>query len=233
MKKIELLRELQDLDSALDRARGSLEEKQARCGDEAELIPYRESMESARRQLHDLQVKGKELDHRLETETAKRRAEEKKLYDGSVKNPKELAGLAHEVELHKEQISDLETQVLLNMDALESASAALERAQRSLVEKERAWKEAQAALEVECAALAAEVERLAAARQRVADQIDPATLRNYEMIRRTRGGLAVVPIEQRACKGCRISLSSAEVQRARSSPEPITCQSCGRILYLP
>jgi predicted nucleic acid-binding Zn-ribbon protein len=77
------------------------------------------------------------------------------------------------------------------------------------------------------------VERLAAARQRVADQIDPATLRNYEMIRRTRGGLAVVPIEQRACKGCRISLSSAEVQRARSSPEPITCQSCGRILYLP
>ncbi|MCL4370620.1 MAG: C4-type zinc ribbon domain-containing protein [Chloroflexi bacterium] len=233
MKKTELLRELQDLDSALDRARESLEEKAARCGDDSELVPFREAMESARRQLHTLQVKGKELDHQLETETVKRKAEEKKLYGGSVKSPKELASLAREVELRKEQIGELETQALLNMDALEGASAAQQGAQRSLAEKEQAWKAEQATLEAECASLNAEVERLAAARNRVAGQIDPATLRNYDMIRRTRGGLAVVPIEQRACKGCRISLSSSEVQRARTSPEPISCQSCGRILYLP
>ncbi len=233
MKKIELLRELQDLDSALDSARESLEQKQARCGDDSDLIPFREELELARRQLHALQVKGKELDHQLEKETAKRKVEEKKLYDGSVKNPKELASLAHEVELQKARISELETETLLNMDAVESIGAAMERARQSLSEKEQAWKAEQAVLEAECAALVDEVERLAAARDRVASQIDPAALRNYEMIRRTRGGLAVVPIEQRACKGCRISLSSSEVQRARSSPEPITCQSCGRILYLP
>lgn len=233
MKKIELLRELQDLDSALDHARGELEEKQQRCGDESDLLPLRETLESARGELHTLQTRAKELDHQLDKETAKRKSEEKKLYDGSVKNPKELAGLAHEVELQKEQISELETQALMNMDALEAASIAVAAAQRTLAEREKAWKDEQAVLEAECATLTADVERLSAARSKLTAQIDPVTLRNYEMIRRTRGGIAVVPIEQRACKGCRISLSSSEVQRARSSPEPITCQSCGRILYLP
>ncbi len=233
MKKIELLRELQEVDSALDRARESLEEKRTRCGDDSGLVPFREALDSVRRQLHSLQVKGKELDHELEKQSSKLKTEEKKLYDGSVKNPKELGSLAHEVDLQKEQISQLETQALLNMDALESATAVEETARRALDEREQAWKAEQAVLEAECATLSAEVERLASARTQVAAQIDAATLRSYDMIRRTRGGVAVVAIEQRACQGCRISLSSAEVQRARTNPEPITCQSCGRILYLP
>ncbi len=233
MKKIELLRELQGLDSALDRVREGLEKDLARCGDESELVPLRDTLASARQQLHALQVKGKELDHELEQENSKRKVEEKKLYDGSVKNPKELGSLAHGVELQKARISDLETQALLNMDAVEAALAAVESDQRSLVEAEQMWKVEQTALEAECAAMKSEAERLAVARDRVVAQMDPSTLRNYESIRRTRGGLAVVPIEQRACGGCRISLSSAEVQRARTSPEPINCQSCGRILYLP
>jgi predicted nucleic acid-binding Zn-ribbon protein len=40
-----------------------------------------------------------------------------------------------------------------------------------------------------------------------------------------------VVVEQRACKGCRINLSSSEVQRARSSSDLVFCQSCGRILF--
>ncbi|MHB0867886.1 MAG: zinc ribbon domain-containing protein [Chloroflexota bacterium] len=233
MKKTELLRELQDLDSALDRAREGLEQRRVRCGDDSELVPLRQESESARQQLRSLQAMGRELDFELEAQTFKRKAEEKKLYGGSVKNPKELASLAHELDLQKEQISQLETRALLNMDAVESAAIAEERAREALEGKERDWKAEQAVLEAECAALSAEAEQLAADRSRLASQIDPSTLRNYELIRRTRGGVAVVPIEQRSCQGCRISLSSSEVQRARTSPEPITCQSCGRILYLP
>ncbi|MGE5618634.1 MAG: zinc ribbon domain-containing protein [Sphingomonadaceae bacterium] len=233
MRKIELLREMQELDSALDRAREGLEQRRARCGDDSALVPLRQELESARQRLHSLQARGRELDSELESQMAKRKAEEKKLYDGSVKNPKELASLALDVERQKAQISQLETQALLNMDAVEAAVSAEERARTALEDAERAWKAEQAALEAECASLSSEVERLTSDRNRVAAQLDPATLRNYEAIRRTRGGIAVVAIEQRSCRGCRISLSSSEVQRARTSPEPITCQSCGRILYLP
>ncbi|HEX2924530.1 MAG TPA: C4-type zinc ribbon domain-containing protein [Chloroflexota bacterium] len=232
MKKIELLRELQEVDSALDRAREGLEQRRARCGDDAELVPLRESQESTKQQLHVLQSRGKELDHELEKQSGKLKVQEKKLYDGSVKNPKELSDLSKDAANQKAAVSQLETQVLENMDAVEVASLEVQRAGAALDEKEKAWRADQGVLEQECAALESEIERLNGKRSALVPQIDPPTLRLYESIRRTRGGLAVVPIEQRTCRGCRISLSSSEIQRARTSVEPITCQSCGRILYL-
>ncbi len=233
MRKIELLRELQELDSALDRDRERLRQLHARLGDESELVPYRESLETARRQLRSLRTKGLDLDLKLEKETSKRKKDEKKLYDGSIKNSKELSSLAQDVEAQRQRISKIEDQALMNMDAMESEAVTLQEAERALAEKEEAWKAEQSALEVECSALTVEVERLRVARARVAVQLDAPTLRSYDSLRRLRGGVAVVAVEQRACRGCRISLSSSEVQRARSSTEPVTCQSCGRMLYVP
>jgi uncharacterized protein len=232
VKKIELLRELQELDSALDRAREGLEQRRARCGDDAELVPLREALLSAKQQLHTLQTLGKELDHELEKQSGKLKTEEKKLYDGSVKNPKELSDLAKEAANQKAIVSQLETKSLENMDAVEASSSAMKLAEGVLAERESAWKADQTVLERECADLGAEIEKLSVRRSALVPQIDAATLRQYESLRRTRGGLAVVPIEQRTCRGCRISLSSSEMQKARNSAEPITCQSCGRILFL-
>jgi len=233
VRKIELLRELQDVDSALDQDWERLRQLRARLGDESELVPYRETLETARRQLRSLRTKGLDLDLKLEKEASKRKADEKKLYDGSIKNSKELSSLAQDVEAQRQRISKLEDQSLMNMDAMEGAAAALQDAERALADKEAAWKAEQSALEVECEALTAGVGTLSADRARVVSQLDAPALRSYESLRRLRGGLAVVAVEQRACRGCRISLSSSEVQRARSSQEPVTCQSCGRMLYVP
>ena len=53
----------------------------------------------------------------------------------------------------------------------------------------------------------------------------------YDGLRRTRGGLAVAEVAQRTCQGCRISLPVNEEIRARTSPDLVFCQSCGRILH--
>jgi len=65
----------------------------------------------------------------------------------------------------------------------------------------------------------------------VRPQVAPATLRTYDHLRRTRGGLAVAEVRQRTCQGCRISLTISEEQRARHGDTLVICQSCGRILY--
>ena len=44
-------------------------------------------------------------------------------------------------------------------------------------------------------------------------------------------GTAVAKVEQGVCCGCRISLPSTELQRARSD-SLVRCSSCGRILFL-
>ena len=44
-------------------------------------------------------------------------------------------------------------------------------------------------------------------------------------------GIAVAKVEQGICRGCRISLPTAELQQARSG-SLVRCSSCGRILFL-
>lgn len=233
MKKIDLLRNLQELDSALDQIHQELEECRVLLGDDGELVPLRQDLETARKQLHGLQEEGKALDDKIESRSAKRKADEKKLYDGSIKNPKDLGSLSQEVDMEKQQISHLEDQALLNMEALEIASAVESAAARELAAREQEWRAEQAALEARSAALTAREADLGGRRQETASQLDETTLRNYDRIRRMRGGVAVAPIERGACQGCRVSLSSIVTQRVRSSDELVTCQSCGRILFLP
>lgn len=233
MKKIDLLRELQEVDTTLDQVRQELEEYRAKLGDDSEIVPLRQQLEEARREVKSLQAKGKDLDLDIETRNTKRRADEKKLYDGSIKNPKELGSLSQEVDMEKQQISRLEDESLLNMEALEAAVQAEASTSKELTTREQEWKAEQADLESRCGVLASREAELVARRQGIVSQVDQVTIKNYERIRRMREGVAVVAIQRGACQGCRVSLSSIIAQRARSSEELVTCQSCGRILYLP
>ncbi len=54
VKKIEQLRHLQELDTALDAARHELEECRSRMGDDSALVPLREEATAAAQQLQQL-----------------------------------------------------------------------------------------------------------------------------------------------------------------------------------
>ncbi len=233
MKKIEQLRDLQGIDSALDQVRRELEECRSRLGDDSDLVPLREAAESTRREALDLQRKGQRLDAEIDTRRVKLKADEKKLYDGSIRNPKELGSLSQEVEMEKGQVSKLEDESLATMDASETATARESEAARILETREREWKAEQADLESHCATLSNSELDLTSRRSEAARHVDAATLRSYESVRRMRAGVAVAPIERGACQGCRISLSSAVVQRARAGADLVPCQSCGRFLFVP
>jgi predicted nucleic acid-binding Zn-ribbon protein len=128
-------------------------------------------------------------------------------------------------------VSSLEDRLLALLDDVEAAEAAAAAAEAAHAEIEATWKRQQAELAESRRALEAESTRLNARRTEVAAQSDAASLRTYDGLRRTRGGLAVVPVQQRTCQGCRITLPSSEEQKARLSNDLVTCNSCGRILY--
>ena len=56
------------------------------------------------------------------------------------------------------------------------------------------------------------------------------TLARYDELRRIRRGVAVARIDRNMCLGCRTTLSTSEVQKARQG-QVAYCSSCGRILY--
>ena len=74
------------------------------------------------------------------------------------------------------------------------------------------------------------MEKLVAARAKLAEKIAPVDLRLYERISR-RHKHAIVPVDDRICLGCHMSLPTSAVS-LRTDPDHIrTCESCGRILY--
>jgi predicted nucleic acid-binding Zn-ribbon protein len=142
-----------------------------------------------------------------------------------------LNDLSQEVEQDRRQVSDLEDRMIALLDVVEAAEAVASTADDNHARTEAEWQREQEELAQARRQLEADLQQLTARRQQVADQADTASLRTYEGLRRSRGGLVVVPIQQRTCQGCRITLPSSEEQKARFGTDLAICSSCGRILY--
>jgi predicted nucleic acid-binding Zn-ribbon protein len=74
------------------------------------------------------------------------------------------------------------------------------------------------------------MEKLLAARARLAERIAPQDLRLYERISR-RHSHAIVPVADRICLGCHMTLPTSAVSLRTNPDHVLTCESCGRILY--
>lgn len=231
MKTIELLRQLQAVDSRLDADR-------ARLADVVAALADRSAVEDARRErgerattLHQLEAEQRDLELEIETYRAQLEAIEKKLYGGRVGDAKELTNLNREAGQVRGLIGPREDRLLRLFEAADEASAALTAAEARLGEVEAARRADEATLGAERDTLSESIGTDEISQTGLREQAPPAAQRTYDHLRRTRGGLAVAEVRQRTCQGCRISLTASEEQRARHGDTLVICQSCGRILY--
>ena len=231
MRKVDALRELQEVDSALDQVRARLERIAAQWGKRQAVDAAAMARDAAVATLHHRQADQRDLELEIEKLNGKLKADSDKLYSGRVHNPRELEDLSKEVEQDRRQISEREDRLIEVFEHVEAAQAAADQATAAFTKTEEAWKRAQDEMAVARRELQAEGNRLTARRNQVVAQADAASLRLYESLRRSKGGLAVVAVQQRSCQGCRIALPSSEEQKARTSTDLVTCSSCGRILY--
>jgi predicted nucleic acid-binding Zn-ribbon protein len=153
-----------------------------------------------------------------------------KLYSGRVNNPKELGNLQQEETALQGQRDKLEDGELQTMEQVEAVTADLTVLESRLAELEKDWQKEQQQLTIEVDRLKQVIAELQVRRQQTLTGIDKATLERYNSLKKQKGW-AVSKIEQGTCRSCRISLSIAELQRARGQ-QIIECNSCHRILFL-
>lgn len=68
-------------------------------------------------------------------------------------------------------------------------------------------------------------------RAKMATEIEPRLVKEYELIRRSKKGIGIVPFEGGRCKGCNVQLPTNVQQRAALGKLPaVKCPSCGRFL---
>ena len=93
---------LQDIDLRRDSRRALIADIDLRLGETHAVIAAREAVATATAIRQSRQQEQRQIETQLEDLDAKTRPLEAKLYDGSVRNPKELADMQHEVEGLKE-----------------------------------------------------------------------------------------------------------------------------------
>lgn len=187
------------------------------------------------RALENRRDEAKHTRARLENEVVEQRgrAERAERNLMSSKKPDEYTAAIRETDAARKHISGLETQILEQMEQLEQADAALkERADEiSSLNSDR-----EAKLKAFDEETGTNGERLVAARKEreelFASLPKPMSALYSRIGARIRDGVAVAEARNRSCSACFMSLRPQVMAEVRRGEEIITCDNCGRILYV-
>ena len=187
----------------------------------------------AEKELSDLEIELKDSELKLKSIDEKRNSFEKRLYGGSINNPKELAAVEKEIAMLKGQQGNLDGRTLELYDLVEAARSKAKSAGDLTSEVE---KEARIAIAKEIREkknLEAELADLTSKRADSASQIvDRSLMTRYEAIRKKNGTTSVAKVIEGKCEGCHVTVTIFTIRELMKNKEFHMCESCGRILLL-
>jgi predicted nucleic acid-binding Zn-ribbon protein len=231
MARISELWKLQEIDSALDVRRATVDDARARIGESDEviaaeaLLAERDSaLEAARSAQRDLEVQADDL-------RAKITPVEQKLYGGTVRNPKELQDLQADIDQLKRHLSTIEDQDIAALAAVEEAEREAATQRSAVASLREAWEADQAELKATAERLDGEIAELEAQRGAQLPEVDPELVKTYDHVRFRHQGRGVAKVDRNICLGCRIALPPLTLNKARSANGFAQCPNCERILF--
>ncbi len=228
MSLVSKLLELQDAEEELEMLKKELDRDRASLGPSRELAGSKKKLEEVESSYQQLTDKQQSLEWESDDTKNKLNQVNEKLYSGRVTNPKELSNLQHEAELLSAHIRKTDEEAIEVMEQAERLEKDLNEARQNYSMVESQWQANQKDLQARIKTIEARLPDLKKHRDDLAGEIDPENMRVYERLKQQRGS-AVARVSQGTCGGCRISLSSAQLQRARGVNLE-KCANCGRIL---
>lgn len=233
MKGEDRLLELQALDSTIDRL--ELRRRQLEAGED--LAKARASMEEADGRLGEIRLaidavarEQTRLEHEIDSMSQKEAAESKRMYDGSIANPKELEALQHEIASLRERRSRAEDELLERMERREELDARASRSEAEATEERRRVEEIGGDSVHELERIETELGEDRTGRAAVAAEIDPELLELYDDLRAQKKGIGAAALVDGVCQACHEKLSAMELDRLKRTDGVRRCEYCRRIL---
>jgi hypothetical protein len=181
-----------------------------------------------------LRVKQIESDRKkleLDVEAKKAQIEKYALQQFQTKKNEEYRALAHEMDMAREVIVQLEDQQLELMQQAEDAQRQVTIALRDSGEVKKATESQLNDLASREQNLKAELAALETNRDQLTAGVDSSVLNRYDRLLRSKGDNVVVGIEHGVCGGCHMKFPVQIVLACRAEKELVSCPNCGRILY--
>jgi len=188
-----------------------------------------EAKAGAREARDSLVLQLKEVELEVEGHRAKMKGHERELMSGRIRSPTDLTRMSEEVGHMKTRLAEEEEGELELMESVEAAEADLAAATRALADAEAARDAAAPGSRERLAAIEAELADLEAQRAAAWAEVPGPLQAAYNRISRIPN--PVVAEEGGQCMGCRVQLTTNELQQLRRG-ERFTCQNCNRILVL-
>jgi predicted nucleic acid-binding Zn-ribbon protein len=148
-----------------------------------------------------------------------------------LKTNKEYQAHLFEIEMANKKKGEIEEQILAVMERIEQLQEEVKREKAKAAEAERAFAQEKVRLEATVTELESELTQLDQKQKQVSALTDRSLLDRYNKLKAGRKDLAVVPIRNGICGGCRLQLPPQLVAEVKRSNDLLACSYCQRILY--
>jgi len=229
------LLELADLDTELNRLdhrRRSLPELAELSQLEGRAVKVKDATTIADTNLTDLDRDLARAETDVEQVRARIGRDNERLNAGQVSNARELESLQSEVASLRRRQSDLEEVELELMERRESAQALRDGAVAEAAKVAADTAEVTGRRDAALAEIGEQAAKASAARATAAADVPADLLALYDKIRASSSGLGAAPLRRGQCGGCRVMLSTVDLNaiRAAAPDEVVRCEECRRIL---
>jgi predicted nucleic acid-binding Zn-ribbon protein len=144
----------------------------------------------------------------------------------------EFQAIGHEIERYENEIRKLEDQELELMIEADKLRAEIEAADKIAHATKDSISRQLTDLETKSKALEAQKQEFETERETLASKIDADLLDQFERMFNSKGDAAIVAVEHGVCTGCQMKVTTATAARVKAGKEIVSCEQCGRILYL-
>ncbi|HXG51482.1 MAG TPA: C4-type zinc ribbon domain-containing protein [candidate division Zixibacteria bacterium] len=228
--QIEILATLQKVDREIKEKtgikQGLLGEIQAK---EKEILAKKQEIAEAKAAYAEKDKVRQEKDRLFQEESKK--AVERRMRMGRIKNAKELQALQREIDQIKQANSELEEELIKLMEELETVKAGIKAKEEELAKLQEEWTRKRDELQAQISGIDQAVSEAATRRQTIASQLAGDLISRYELIFSRRNGTAVVEVAGGICQGCYMNIPPQLWNEIIKSEKVNLCPSCQRILY--
>lgn len=188
-------------------------------------------MKEKQEEIKKLQVLRKEQEVDLEAKQENIKKLEVQLYQ--VKTNVEYKAMQKQINDLKFECGMLEDQILQKMDEIDCAQGELKKIEDSLVSVKKQLEDKEKEISNKLKVIADDIQKTQAHRDLLAKDVSSGFFKKYETIFRNKQGVALVPIENKTCGGCHMTLPPSVINEVKKGTEIIVCDNCARMLYYP
>lgn len=230
LEVIEKLLILQERDRKIlqiDNELGRIEPERARLQTRAS--EAQATLEAKKLKFKQIESDRKRLE--LDVDAKKQLIDKYSLQQFQTKKNDEYRALAHEIEICKSQIVQLDDQQLELMEQADSIHKDVVAATEAVTTIKKSVETQLADLAEREKNLQSQLAEYEAGYDQLASAVEEGVRTRYQRLRKQKGGNTVVGIEHSVCGGCHMKLPTHVVLSCQAQQEVVSCPNCGRILY--